>query len=294
MQYFVMHSLRLGVFFALLAAFLNSTSGIFSKILLEQHAASDIVFAKCLLAFFLSSIWILFSGEWRKTKWNWTHTAKVSLCALFGIGGTYIFEIMAYNNLSAPVVVLCLMGASTITTLFIGHYWLKERLKFLTFLSLLIILAGLYLMTPHTADIGDYAAVIYALISGFCYGMFLLLAKRFDLPATMVTIWLLMGFGSFYLYPLTSGNLVYIFTTTNALIFLLPLAILPTILGYFYTTKALHYAPANTVQFFQVSEPIFSAILAFFILQEFMVPHEYVGATLIIGALLLYSYASRR
>lgn len=288
------HALRLGAFFALFSAFLNSFSGIFSKILLGfSFAPIDIAFAKCLLAFTLLSIWMLLSRAWKKSNWNWTHTAKVSLCALFGIGATYIFETIAYQSLAAPVVVLCLMGASTASTLFIGHYWLKERLTLLTFLSLVIIIVGLFFMVPQGVKIENFVAALYAIFAGFCYGMFLLLAKRFDLPATMTTMWLLLGFGTFYLLPLTSGKAVHLFSF-DAIIFLIPLAILPTIFGYYFTTKALHLAPANTVQFFQVSEPIFSTFLAFFILNELMVVNEYVGAGLIIGALLLYTYATRR
>ncbi|MNH23333.1 EamA-like transporter family protein [compost metagenome] len=66
---------------------------------------------------------------------------------------------------------------------------------------------------------------------------------------------------------------------------LLALATLPTILGFFCTTKAIEYLKPSQVQALELTEPLFAALLAFVALNE--VPREslYAGAALIIVGL---------
>jgi drug/metabolite transporter (DMT)-like permease len=286
-------SLKMGILFAVIAAFANSTGGIFSKILLQNYGSNDIAFAKCLVAFVLVGIVILITGSWRKFPWSLELIAQIALCALFGITGMYAFETVAYTDLVAPVVVLCLMGTSTVTTLFIGHFWLKDKMNLLTLLCLGLVLIGLALMIPANAQIEHYVGLLWAVLSGICYGVFLLLVKNFALPAGMVCTWLLVSFGGFYLFPLTSYSLD-IFLNLDALLYLIPLAIIPTMLGYYLTTKALSYTSASTVQLFEVTEPIFSAVLAYWALAELLSDKGYVGGAIIIVALFLYQYALRK
>jgi len=285
------YALNAGILFAILAALLNSTAGIFSKILLEHYDSNDIAFAKCLVAFILVGICIFATGAWKKIDWNWEFIAQVALCSLFGICGMYAFETIAYKNVVAPVVVLCLMGASTITTLLVGHFWLKERLTLVTLFCLALILIGLFLMLPSNAHIDHYLGLFWGILSGVCYGMFLLLAKRFDFPSNIVSIWLLVGFGMIYLLPLTSNSHTLLLDTAM-LPYLIPLAIFPTVLGFYCTTKALTYISASKVQLFEVSEPIFSGILAYIVLQELISGRGYIGAVIIIGTLILYQRTS--
>ena len=120
-------------------------------------------------------------------------------------------------------------------------------------------------MIPVDADVDDITALLFALLCGFCYGMFLILAKRLAIPAGISYTGMLVGFGALYLVPMTSTSVISIFSP-DMLIYLLPLAIIPTIFGYYFTTKALTYTSASTVQIFEVTEPIFSAILAFLVL----------------------------
>jgi drug/metabolite transporter (DMT)-like permease len=284
------HALNAGILFAILAALLNSTAGIFSKILLEHYDSNDIAFAKCLVAFILVGIFLLATRAWRNIVWNWELIAEIAVCALF-VCGMYAFETMAYKNVVAPVVVLCLMGASTVTTLIIGHFWLKEKLTRITLFCLALILMGLYFMLPANAHVEHYMGLLWGILSGVCYGMFLLLAKRFNISSNMITIWLLVGFGMIYLLPLTSNSHMLLLDTAM-LPYLVPLAIFPTFLGFYYTTKALNFISASKVQLFEVSEPIFSGILAYIVLNELMSGRGYVGAVIIVGTLILYQRTS--
>lgn len=280
--------IRLGVLCALLAAFFNSTSGIFSKLLIGSFRPEDIAFSKCLVAFLMLGVWVVSSGCWRRISWRLKSLLAIAISALFGIFGLFTFETIAYQEVAAPLVVVCLIGSSTMTTLVAGHYFFGERITANTLLCLVMILAGLLLMLPQGVK-ADPTYILLAMCSGACYGAFLLLTKYLHLAEGIEGTWLLIGMGMLYLLPLTStpGTLLF---DLEAWRYLLPLAIFPTIFGYFFTIKALRHAPATTVQLFEVSEPVFSALLAFLVLRELVTLREGMGALLVVAALLIYHF----
>lgn len=281
-------NIRLGIICALLAAFFNSTSGIFAKLLIDAYTPGDIAFGKCLVAFACLGVWVALSGRWRRLDLRWRAMVAVAICALFGIFGLFTFETIAYQGMAAPLVVLTLIGSSTVTTLIIGHFFYGESITRNTLFCLLMILSGLLLMLPQGAH-AEPRYLLMAIGSGACYGAFLVLAKYLNLVDGLEGTWLLIGVGTLYLMPLTSAPMTLL-SNPEAWRFLLPLAIFPTILGYFFTVKALRNAPASTVQLFEISEPVFSAILAFLILQEFVTVNEGIGSLLVVASLLVYQF----
>jgi drug/metabolite transporter (DMT)-like permease len=93
----------------------------------------------------------------------------------------------------------------------------------------------------------------------------------------------LLFFGSLYLLmPAAADGFVTGELSLLAIAVLLALATLPTVLGFFCTTKAIEYLKPSQVQALELTEPLFAALLAFVVLNE--VPREslYVGAALII------------
>lgn len=280
--------LRTGIICALLAAFFNSTSGIFAKLLIGTYTPGDIAFSKCLVAFVFLGVWVAVSGRWRQLDLKAKSLLAVAICALFGIFGLFTFETIAYQGLAAPLVVLTLIGSSTVTTLIAGHYFFRERITLNTLFCLIMIMVGLLMMLPKGAH-ADPRYLFLAMCSGACYGTFLLLAKYLKLVEGIEGTWLLIGIGTLYLLPLTSvpGELLL---NLEAWRFLLPLAIFPTILGYFFTVKALRNAPASTVQLFEISEPVFSGVLAFLVLREFLTLAEGLGSVVVVSALLVYQF----
>ncbi|MDR0281156.1 MAG: DMT family transporter [Paucimonas sp.] len=281
-------NVRLGIICALLAAFFNSTSGIFAKLLIDTYTPGDIAFGKCVIAFVFLGIWVALSGRWRRLDLRGRAMVAVAVCALFGIFGLFTFETIAYQGMAAPLVVLTLIGSSTITTLLAGHFFYGERITRNTLFCLVMIMSGLLMMLPHGAH-AEPRYLLMAICSGACYGGFLVLAKYLNLAEGLEGTWLLIGIGTLYLLPLTSmpGQLLL---NAEAWRFLLPLAIFPTILGYFFTVKALRNAPASTVQLFEISEPVFSAILAFLVLREFVTLNEGIGSLVVVASLLVYQF----
>lgn len=68
----------------------------------------------------------------------------------------------------------------------------------------------------------------------------------------------------------------------------MPLAIFPTILGYFCTINAVNNIKASSVQLLEIAEPVFSIVLAYFILFETLSFNEVLGAIIILCGLVVF------
>ncbi|WP_207855510.1 DMT family transporter, partial [Pseudomonas sp. 79_C] len=89
----------------------------------------------------------------------------------------------------------------------------------------------------------------------------------------------------YLLVPAATDGFIIGELSLAAVMALLALAALPTILGFFCTTKAIEYLKPSQVQALELTEPLFAALLAFMILNE--VPRDtlYLGAGLILSGL---------
>ena len=104
--------------------------------------------------------------------------------------------------------------------------------------------------------------LINASIAGTGYGLFSVLVKKFKLNGGLFLTKYLLLFGSVYLAVPFLVNLHSINFNSDIILGLIGLAVLPTILGFFCTTKALSYMSAAKVQVTELSEPIFAALMA--------------------------------
>jgi DME family drug/metabolite transporter len=89
-----------------------------------------------------------------------------------------------------------------------------------------------------------------------------------------------VAFGTLYLFvPFAMEGIML----PSAALMLLAFAILPTIGGFYCTTKALNYLPTSKVQLFELTEPVF----AFVFLSEVIRGAEWIGCALILLAIFI-------
>lgn len=282
----------LGIILALSAAILNGTVGIFSKGLFQSNLTpAGVSFYKCLLAFIAISIFALCSKNLRtnivslkgKIKYMW-------LCSFLGIFVLYFFETTAYKFESVSFVVFILLGSSVLTTFIFSSILLRETKRSHQYMGLILLFIGLLVMHFSEGNLhGGSLGTIFAATAGIGYGLFLVFTKKFTLDGSLALIWYFMLFGIIYLFiPFYKEGLVL--PSVSSLPSLIGLAILPTIGGFYCTTKALNYLEANKVQFFELTEPVFATIFAFFILNEIIQGLEWLGAFLILIAIYISEY----
>lgn len=280
---------KAGILFATLAAFLNSTSGIIAKQLIASgYYPTSIALVKCDIAFWFLSFFLLFKRFRPNYHINIYYIIHSAICSFFGIFTLFYFETKAYARLTAPIVVFLLIGSSAITTFLLGTFLLKEKKTVKQIIYISAAMVGMATIVLNQFDF-EPRSVILASISGLGYGLYLVLAKYFSIKSDIFTLWLIIGFGALFLHISSPSKVVDLnkLTTSSVVSFIL-LALLPTLGGYFCTTKALECSDSSKVQLIELSEPVFSVILSLLILFEGIQLKDLIGAALILSSIYLY------
>lgn len=289
----------LGVSFALAAAALNATIGIFSVLLINTGLKSnDIAFLKTIIAFVLLSA--LLSKTPKRMQYQHLITTEfvgssnkrvmwtVAICAFLGIFTLFVFETKAYEYGNPANVVVVLMAAATISASLFSALLLKEKLLLSTILGILLAVTGIFVIS-WTSSV-NLNLIFFASLAGSGYGLFSVLMQRFGLQGGIYLTKYLLLFGSVFLFIPFIVTFEPINIGYPSVLGLLGLAIFPTILGFYCTTSALKYLPAAKVQVIELSEPLFAMFFVWLILHEVATMRFWLGAALVIVGILTITH----
>lgn len=257
----------------------------------------DIAFLKTVIAFFFLSVFLFKVPVSQKIAFISNTPSKLSvfvqiaICAFLGIFSLFFFETIAYNHGAAANVVVVLMASAAISALFFGRLVLKENIYIHSIAGTLLAVAGISLISWKGEN--SLLMLINASIAGTGYGLFSVLIKKFRLNGGLFLTKYLLLFGSVYLAVPFLINFHSISFNTNIILGLIGLAVLPTILGFYCTTKALTYLPAAKVQVTELSEPIFAALMAWVFIHEQPTLSFLYGAIFIISGIFLMNKAPK-
>jgi len=292
------NNLIIGTLFALCAAALNASIGVISKLLMHSGLSpQDIAFLKTIIAFFFLSILLFKVPVGQKiafissTPSKLSVFAQIAICAFLGIFSLFFFETIAYNHGAAANVVVVLMASAAISALFFGRFVLKESVYIHSIFGTLLAILGISVISWKGEN--SVLMLINASIAGIGYGLFSVLIKKFKLNGGLFLTKYLLLFGSVYLAVPFLINFHSITFNTNIILGLIGLAVLPTILGFYCTTKALTYLPAAKVQVTELSEPIFAALMAWVFIHEQPTLTFLYGAIFIIAGIILINKAPK-
>ena len=293
-----MNNLIIGTLFALCAAALNASIGVISKLLMHSGLSpQDIAFLKTIIAFFFLSVLLFKVPVGQKIAFISRTPSKLSvftqiaICAFLGIFSLFFFETIAYNHGAAANVVVVLMASAAISALFFGRLVLKESVYIHSIFGTLLAILGISVISWKGEN--SILMLINASIAGIGYGLFSVLVKKFKLNGGLFLTKYLLLFGSVYLAVPFLINFHSITFNTNIILGLIGLAVLPTILGFYCTTKALTYLPAAKVQVTELSEPIFAALMAWVFIHEQPTLSFLYGAIFIIAGIILINKAPK-
>ncbi|PBP52070.1 EamA family transporter [Pseudomonas syringae] len=273
-----------GVIFALSAAALNATIGVLSKVLMSNgFTSSSVAVIKTILGCILLSIVLRFLRRpTSAAKWS-----QAAICAFLGIFVLFHFETSAYRHYAAAGVVVVLMASASISSIILGRLLLKDAITANATVGAALAISGIAVIFGADLQQGfTLEGAALASIAGCGYGAFSVAMKKMGVSGGLHFTRQLLFFGSLYLLmPAAADGFVIGELSSMAIAALLALAALPTILGFFCTTKAIEYLKPSQVQALELTEPLFAALLAFVALNE--VPREslYPGAALIIAGL---------
>ncbi|MDO4906998.1 DMT family transporter [Neisseria sp.] len=280
------NNLVVGISAALSAAALNGSIGVVSKLLMDSGLNSnDIAFLRTAIAVVFLSLLLAKTPLERQLDFIRTLKRdffwfKAALCAFLGIFVLFYFETLAYRYGNASDVVVILMASAAVSALLSGIVVLKERLSFPAVAGTLLAVAGIFVISWSGGN--DLLLVANSMLAGVGYGLFSVLVKKFGFNGGLYLTRFLLFFGMIYLAVPFAQTYHGIPLNGYSLLGLCILALLPTVLGFYCTTKALQYLSAAKVQVTELSEPLFAAMLAWLFLREYPTPHFWAGAALVV------------
>ena len=258
-------------------------TGILGKLIALD--ALIIVWHRVLIAFIALGLFLLFRKKSIRIS-NWQSGLK-----LIGVGIIVTLHwITFYKSIqlsTASLGILCL-STTTLHVTWLEPFVMKRPFLVSEFLLGFIVIFGIYFVSsdfqPH-----EYAALSYGLISALCAALFSVCNAKLaqEIPTPTITLYE-MGTGFIFLsiILLFQGKLtsdLFIMTTSDFL-WLLFLGILCTSFAFLITIEIVKVLGAFTVSLSINLEPIYTILLAIFILQEHTLLNNrfYIGATLII------------
>lgn len=273
--------------FALGAAGLNGTIGVLTKFGLENTSHHAIAFWKCFGAFLLLLAFTLPKADYRhKVLALGSAWKQIALLSFLGIFCLYFFETWAFNEASIPLVSF-LIYAAGIVTLLLSVIFLNEKITPFKLLALIFILLGVALLYLFEGNIsGSHLGIALALLGGLGYALFIFFSKYFKIQGGLPLLVWLFGLGSIYLFIPYFAHGIDL-PSWSAWIVIVALILLPTIGGFYCTTKAVEKGEAGKVQIIETTVPLFSAFFAFLCFGDLLSPIGFAGAACIMLGLLV-------
>ena len=249
--------------------FLWGFTGILGKLI--DLDALYIVWYRVGIASFVILLYLLFVKS--KLSIDKRHLGKIALVGLV-VAAHWVTFYTSIQWSTASLGILCL----STTTLHVA--WLEFSLG-------LIVVAGIYFVSGDFSS-QEYWAVLMGLISAFLAGFFAVSNAKLveDVPSTHISMYeLAIGFVGLTIYLAMTNNInISMFSMTMSdFYWLLFLAVVCTSFAFLVTIDIVKKLGAFTVSLSINLEPVYTIILAIFILKE----HEQLGSNFYIGSLLI-------
>lgn len=277
----------LSYLYALLAAMSNSGRGVMSTYGFNKDLTFyQVAFFECFFAFLILSVCAVFNEHIRKEIAHLRYQkSKILVLSFFGVFLLYYFETKAFFLVPVGIVTI-LVYSMSILTVILGYFILKEPINSRKIFCLFMVLSGASLIFNNFATDG-IDSIMYALIAGMGYSVFLVLCRKFHITVNVGFLWWLMGLGCLCLLL---PSVLFIDSLTipeYGYENLILLAIVTTLISFYFTAKALVRSEAGRVQVIEMSDPLFATIWAFLFLGEVINTQEMMGGLLIIIGLVL-------
>lgn len=172
--------------------------------------------------------------------------------------------------------------------------FLKVKFKPIYILLSLMVLSGLYILTPEfNIESSQVKGILFGVFSAFCYAIRILILKQHvaNYNGTM-----LMFYQTVIITVLLLPTLFFMDVSglQSQFPFLLLLAFITTAVGHSLMLHSLKFFSASTASIISSLQPIFGIILAFFFLQETPLKNTYIGGSLILLTVVIESIRSKK
>lgn len=282
-----------GLGIALIATTFWATTGIIMSYLLKHYPLEPLTLAFWRDLFvglgLLMGLRVWQPAALRLTRRDALFFLPYGFVGLAVFNGFWSFSVK-YNGAAVATV---LAYSSPAFIVLLARIFLKEALTARKIVAVILSLAGCVLVvrayTPEMWQVNPLG-IGAGLGTGFAFAIYSLLGKwsahRFPNPWTVTAY----GFTFAALGLLLTQRPETIFSLGAAWdgwLILLGLALVPTILGFGLYTVSLRYLPATVAGLIASLEPVLTALMAIFILHEMLDGKQWLGAGLILVAVVL-------
>lgn len=285
--------------FAGLAA--SASSSILIRLAQENGAASLLISAwRLALASLILTPFVLAN---HRTDLRALSRGQIGLALLAGVFLAIHFAAWITSlEYTSVLISVTLVTTNPLMVALATPFLLREKLSRVTLGAIFLALIGGLVISvgggAGTAPRQDQPllGVILALVGAAAVAAYFIIGRRLraTIPA-LPYIWMTYGGGAIVLIPVVLLGGVPVFNLTpDAYLWMTLCALIPQLIGHSSFNYALGYLTAVFVSLIVLGEPIFSTILAVFVLKETPQPLQLVGSGLILVALLIASREEAR
>lgn len=296
------HNLARGYLSALISSLFLSTTAIFIRYLTQEYQLPSLVLAFWRDLFVTLTLFIglgIFQSKLLHIK-----RAHLVFLVLYGL------VLASFNSLWTLSVALNGAAVSTVLaycsaafTAILGRIFLRERLHWTRLIVIVSCLAGC-VMVAEAYDPGEWqtnlVGILTGILSGLGYAVYTLMGRAASQRGLnpWTTLLYTFGFATVFLlifnmvpfdFPGKAFQLTDIFWLRRAwtgwgILFLL--AAIPTVAGFGAYNISLGYLPSTVANLVLTTEPVFTALIAYWLLAERLTGAQIVGGVLIMAGVL--------
>jgi DME family drug/metabolite transporter len=280
-----------GYIYVVLGATFLGTIGILARFIYQNEPDPlTVVTFRATIAFLLLLITaIVVNPNWLRIRkkdfifFTFYGLLSVSLCFLL------FFYAIKYTTVATATILLYTYPAFVVilSRFFLGEEFTRNKILalFITFLGCILVIQ----IYDPAAFRPNLKGVIYGLGAGVGAGLFSIFGKKgVARYSSFTVVTYALGFGAFFLLLIRgTRTLISVVYPTITWIWILALAIFPTLVGYSLYTKGLRYLEAGRAGIAATWEVVVASVLAFMILGETMTFVQIIGAVLIVSGIAI-------
>ncbi len=278
-----------GYIFIILAASCWGFIGIFSSLAFAEGVGPmEVAFWRALIA------WLFFGSQAIVRKE--THLVKkdILLLTVFGFLGISLFYI-SYQyavKTGGAAFASVLLYTAPAWVVVCSYFIYKEKLNANKIVAVLLVIAGVFLISRTGGNSSGGAtlglvAILSGLMSGFCYSLYYTIGKYFSSRYSSANLFL-------YVLPIGAAGILpfveFSHKSPVAWASLIAVALISTFIANHCYYLGLKYLEAGKASIVATLEPVVAAVAAYIILGEYFTGLGYVGAAMIIVAVILTIY----
>jgi len=247
------------------------------------------------LRFFIATIIIYCILWYRKTpiKVSKRVFGRLSFLSIAGYAATCITLFMSYSYIPVGLAT-SLHFTYPATVAVLSVFILKERLKLTKVFSLVLSIAGVYILAGSGEAAAGVKGVVAALASGVFYSLYTIELARPEIKSMeglLLTFYVSMFSSiSIFLFGAITGKLVFV-PELRALMAVIGLALVCTVFAILAYYKAVQNIGPSDTAILSTFEPVTGVVLGIVVFGERLSLTTAAGSLLIIISVLFFSYS---